>query len=144
MTFWKRFLSQMFFSSYFIIYIGFPWNWHELFHFIFQNNSGKKMVSFMTFSKDLFPRYIFPLILFSVLVFLEIDMSFSILLFRTTQERKWWVLWLFKKISFLDLFFILFYFLYWFSLKLTWVFPFYYSEQLKIEIGDLERFSKLF
>ena len=42
---------DMFFSSYFIFCIGFPWNLHEFFHYIFQNNSRKKRVSFMTFLK---------------------------------------------------------------------------------------------
>ena len=33
----------------FIFCIGFPWNLYELFHYIFQNNSRKKLVSFMPF-----------------------------------------------------------------------------------------------
>ena len=33
----------------FVFCIGFPWNLYEFFHYIFQNNSRKKLVSFMTF-----------------------------------------------------------------------------------------------
>ena len=33
----------------FIFCIGFPWNLYEFFHYIFQNNSRKKLVSFMPF-----------------------------------------------------------------------------------------------
>ena len=33
----------------FVFCIGFPWDLYEFFHYIFQNNSRKKLVSFMTF-----------------------------------------------------------------------------------------------
>ena len=47
-----------------------------------------------------------------------------------------------KKISLVDIFFVLFYFIYIFSFKLTWIFPFYFSEQLKKEIGKFYDFLK--
>lgn len=65
-----------FYFHFCFLYCGFPWNLYEFFHYIFQNNSRKKLVSFMTFKKDIFPDKFFLISWHSPLTYCCLSFAF--------------------------------------------------------------------